>query len=113
MVRLRAALCIGIALMLPAGAGAQPKAVRPATGIDRARTMLEAGRFAEAERVARGVTQPPDVPLRAVALRGEILAAQGKVAEALLLLDPERDAPGSGGRRVRLELAELLVRSGR
>lgn len=113
MMRLPAALCIGIALTLPLEAGAQPKGDEPATGIDRARKMLEAGRFVEAERLSRGVTQPPDLHLQALALRAEILAAQGKVSEALLLLDPQRDAPGSGGRRVRLELAELLVRSGR
>jgi cellulose synthase operon protein C len=113
MVRLLAALCIGIALALPAEVSAQSKSGHPAAGIDLAREMLETGRLADADRVARGVTQPPDLRLQALALRGEILAAQGKVAEGLRLLDPERDAPGLGGRRVRLELAELLVRSGR
>ncbi len=75
--------------------------------------MLETGRFAEADRIASEVAGPPDQHFSALALRGAILAAQGRVADAIHLLDPARDAPGVGGRRVRLELAELLVRVGR
>jgi tetratricopeptide (TPR) repeat protein len=113
MVRLRAALCIGIALALPGAVSAQSKPNGPAGTIQLARAMLETGRFADADRYARQVTQPADLQLAALALRGEILAAQGKVEEALRLLEPHKDATGVGGRRVRLEVAELLVRSGR
>jgi len=113
MVRLCAALCLGIALALPGAASAQPKATPAAGALQLARTMLETGRFADADRYARQVTQPPDLQLAALALRGEILTAQGKVEEAIRLLEPHKDATGVGGRRVRLEVAELLIRSGR
>jgi Tfp pilus assembly protein PilF len=112
MVRIHAAWCIGIALTLPVAVSAQPRPERPITALELARTMLETGRFADAERYARQVLQPPDQHLVAVALQGEILAAQGKVEEALRLLDPHKDATGVGGRRIRLELGELLIRSG-
>jgi len=75
MVRLRAALCIGIALALPGAVSAQSKPNGPAGTIQLARAMLETGRFADADRYARQVTQPADLQLAALALRGEILAA--------------------------------------
>ncbi|MDP9034124.1 MAG: hypothetical protein M3O50_04915 [Myxococcota bacterium] len=79
-----------------------------------ARVMLEQGRFAEADKysaevVAGGGAQQ----LEALALRSTLLAAQGKVVDAIRLLEPKKDATGTGGRRVRLELGELLVRTGR
>ena len=49
----------------------------------------------------------------ALALEGQILAAQGKVDAAIGLLAPEKNAQGVGGRRVRLVLGELLLRAGR
>jgi tetratricopeptide (TPR) repeat protein len=49
----------------------------------------------------------------ATAERAEALADQDKVAEAIRLLEPSKDAPGSGGRRVRLALGQLLIRAGR
>jgi cellulose synthase operon protein C len=48
----------------------------------------------------------------ALALRAKTLADQGKVDEAIKLLAPDKDAPGVGGRRVRLLLGELLIRTG-
>jgi Tfp pilus assembly protein PilF len=87
---------------------------RPAALLALARVLFEQGRLAEADRYAAqvaagGVAQRP----AALALRAEVLAAQGKVDEAIKLLEPNKDAPGPGGRRVRLELGELLIRAGR
>jgi Tfp pilus assembly protein PilF len=100
---------------------AAEKALRAVTGPDRgaalvalARIMLEQGRLGEADgytqqAASSGGAQRPV----GLALRGEVLAAQGRVDEAIKLLEPEKDAVGVGGRRVRLELGTLLIRAGR
>jgi tetratricopeptide (TPR) repeat protein len=76
--------------------------------------MLEQGRFADASRAASQATAAGGPQrLVALALQGEILAAQGKVEDGIKLLEPQKSAQGVGGRRVRLELGELLVRAGR
>ncbi|HEX3769902.1 MAG TPA: hypothetical protein VHV30_03510, partial [Polyangiaceae bacterium] len=88
---------------------------RPAALAALARVRLEQGRFDEADKLAAAASSPAasaDQRLVAAALRGEILAARGKVAEAIKLLTPSKDAPGVGGRRVRLELGALLIRAG-
>jgi Tfp pilus assembly protein PilF len=56
---------------------------------------------------------PPGDPLVELAHRAADLASRGKVDEAIRLLQPRKDASGVGGRRVRLELGELLIRAGR
>jgi predicted Zn-dependent protease len=86
---------------------------RAAALVALARVRLEQGRFEEADKVAQQAAASADQRLVATALRGEILAAQGKVGEALKLLAPGKDAPGVGGRRVRLTLGALLIRAGR
>ena len=86
---------------------------RPAALLGLARVRFEQGRFAEADRLAQQSAAGPDQRLAATALRGEILAAQGKVDDAIKLLAPSKDAAGVGGRRVRLVLGELLIRAGR
>jgi tetratricopeptide (TPR) repeat protein len=86
---------------------------RAAALVALARLMFEQGRFAEADRYAMQAAATPAQQLTAIALRGEILAAQGKVDEAIKLLDPHKDGPDGGGRRVRLLLGELLIRTGR
>ncbi len=78
-----------------------------------ARIRFEQGRFAEADRAAQQAATSQDQRLAATALRGEILAAQGRVEDAIKLLAPNKDGPGVGGRRVRLVLGELLIRAGR
>jgi tetratricopeptide (TPR) repeat protein len=75
--------------------------------------MLEQGRFPEAEKYAAQAGEGGGLALTALALRAEIMAETGKVNEAIKLLSPSKDAPGTGGRRVRLALGELLIRAGR
>ena len=115
-------LAAGVDAANRADYAAAEKALASVQGADRAqalatlgRVMLEQGHFAEAERDAvaaqSGATE--DVRLGALALRGEILAAQGKVDEAIRLLTPAAGGNGVGARRVRLELGELLIRAGR
>jgi tetratricopeptide (TPR) repeat protein len=87
-------------------------AERPAALVALGRVLLEQGRFAEADKAATQALATSE-RLSALALRAEILAAQGRVDEAIKLLDPSKDGAGSGGRRVRLVLGELLVRAGR
>ncbi|MGA3119684.1 MAG: hypothetical protein ABSF69_02845 [Polyangiaceae bacterium] len=86
---------------------------RAAARLALARAMLEQGRFADADRYATQAIANPVQRTAGIALRGEILAAQGRLDEAIKLLEPVKDSPGTGGRRVRLELGELLIRSGR
>jgi Tfp pilus assembly protein PilF len=87
---------------------------RPAALLALARVMFEQGRFPEADRYAAQVVAGGGGQRTvALALRGEVLAAQGKVDEGIKLLEPSKDAPGTGGRRVRLVLGELLIRAGR
>jgi Tfp pilus assembly protein PilF len=86
---------------------------RPAALLGVARIRFEQGRFAEADRLAQQSATSADQRLAATALRGQVLAAQGKVDDAIKLLDPGKDGAGVGGRRVRLVLGELLIRAGR
>jgi tetratricopeptide (TPR) repeat protein len=95
--------------LLSVGAGDRPIALAALV-----RVLLEQGRFSQAERFASQLVSSGGAHrLTGLALRGEILAAQGKVDDAIRLLDPSKDAPGIGGRRVRLVLGELLIRAGR
>jgi tetratricopeptide (TPR) repeat protein len=86
---------------------------RPAALVALARISLEQGRFADADNYAKQAMATSAQRLRALALRAEVLAAQGKVDDAIKLLEPEKSGQGAGGRRVRLELGELLIRAGR
>src|SRR5579884_182915 len=88
-------------------------AERPAALVALARVAFEQGRFEEAERYATQAATDPAQRLVALALRAEVMAARGKVDDAIRLLEPNKDGPGVGGRRVRLELGELLIRAGR
>ncbi|MGD0677886.1 MAG: tetratricopeptide repeat protein [Polyangiaceae bacterium] len=77
-----------------------------------ARVMFEEGRWADAERAAIEAAASADLLLASIALRAQILAARGRVDDAIKLLSPHKDGAGVGGRRVRLELGELLIRRG-
>jgi Tfp pilus assembly protein PilF len=79
-----------------------------------AHQALDEGRFADADRLATQAMAAGGAPrLVALALKARALAAQGKVDPAIALLEPQKAAQGVGGRRVRLELGELLIRAGR
>jgi tetratricopeptide (TPR) repeat protein len=86
---------------------------RPAALVALARVHLEQGQLTEADRDAAQAMGAASTRLVALALHAEILAAQGKVDEAIQKLEPNKDAPGVGGRRVRLVLGDLLIRAGR
>jgi Tfp pilus assembly protein PilF len=116
----RARLCVCVALsVLPSIAWAsiawaQTSEAAPATtSVSLARAALEEGRFSDADRYLTAAMAKPTERIAAIAMRGEVLMAQGKVDDAIKLLDPVKDAAGTGGRRVRLELGELLIRCGR
>ncbi len=98
---------------------AAEKALAAVTGSDRPDALLalgriayEQGRFADAGRYATQAMAGSE-RLGALALEARVLAAQGKVDEAIRLLEPNKGGQGVGGRRVRLELGELLIRAGR
>jgi cellulose synthase operon protein C len=91
-----------------------PGSDRPAALVVLAHVLFEQGRFAEAGKYAAQAAAGGGAQATVgLALRAEILAAQGSVEEAIKLLTPSKDAPGVGGRRVRLVLGELLLRAGR
>ena len=97
------------------------RALGAVRGSDRAAALLalahvlyEQGRLPEAERtVSLAASSGAALRLEANALHAEILASRGKVEDAIKLLEPNKDAPGVGGRRTRLVLGDLLIRTGR
>ena len=80
-----------------------------------ARIQLLTGRFAEVEKTAKGLVSGRSggkaAKAEAAALRGEALAAQGKTAEAIVVLREVEQLDEA--RRARLVLGELLIRSGK
>jgi tetratricopeptide (TPR) repeat protein len=76
-----------------------------------ARVMLETGRFADAERIAKSVTSGNE-KVAAVAVRAETLFAVGKVGDALKLLEANVAGASPGVRRLRLLLGEYRIASG-
>src|SRR5438105_2297335 len=73
---------------------------QPAAQVALARVMLETGRYADAERVAKGAGGSANDKLAAVAVRAEALFAQGKVADAIKLLEASAAATSPAARRV-------------
>jgi tetratricopeptide (TPR) repeat protein len=72
--------------------------------------MLETGRYADAERVARQAGGSERAA--AAAVRGEALFAVGKVSEAIKALEGAASGTGVGARRARLLLGEYRIASG-
>ena len=79
-----------------------------------ARLDVERGRYDEALRLLAKL-EAASGPLALVAKvqHARIMAAQGDVPKAIGLLEPDASAKGAEGRRVRLQLGELLVQAGR
>jgi tetratricopeptide (TPR) repeat protein len=76
------------------------------------RAYLEQGRFAQAEECATRASQADRYRVAAIALRAEVMTRTGRLDEASRLLRSSLGAPGTEGRRVRLLLGELLIRTG-
>ncbi len=55
----------------------------------------------------------PSPRLASLVDRARALADQDHLADAIRLLEPNKDGPGGGGRHVRLALGELLIQTGR
>jgi tetratricopeptide (TPR) repeat protein len=85
---------------------------RPEALLALARVSLEQGRFTQADEYARRAGEAPASRVVASAVRAEVAEATGRIDDALKLLRPYASAPGTGGRRVRLGLGELLIRTG-
>jgi predicted Zn-dependent protease len=85
---------------------------RPRAALEQARLDLLTGRYAEADKAAKGAAAlGKAAKLEAAAIRGEALAAQGKMAEAVSVL---KEVEGEDeARRARLVLGELLIRMGK
>ncbi|HEY3819362.1 MAG TPA: hypothetical protein VGL81_19470 [Polyangiaceae bacterium] len=115
MKRLALLPLVGLSLLsFPAAAQQPPAPPAASSPVDAARTALDEGRFADADRLAtQAMAGGGAQRLVALAVKARVLAAQGKVDPAIALLDPQKTAQGVGGRRVRLELGELLIRAGR
>ena len=83
----------------------------PAAQAALARVMLQTGRFADAERIAKLVTSGNE-KLAAIAVRAEALFAVGKVSDAQKLLEANVGGSSPGVRRLRLLLGEYRIASG-
>lgn len=92
-----------LALVLACAGAAQQDAGPPAERVAR---LANAGRLAEAERVARGGGPELTVPL------AELLILRGQLVEAESLLVAAVNGSGPGARTARAALAELAARQG-
>lgn len=79
-----------------------------------ARASFEQGKFEAADKYAQQAAASPAHKGKAVALRAEILATQGKMREAIALLEGVKNSgKGEGVRRARLLLGEYLIATGK
>jgi tetratricopeptide (TPR) repeat protein len=84
---------------------------RSAALIGLARIQLATGRYAEAAKSAAGAEADKGARPEATAVRAEALARQGKLAEAVSILESVKSEPGA--RRARVLLGELYIATGR
>jgi tetratricopeptide (TPR) repeat protein len=84
---------------------------RGAALVGVARVELATGRYAEAAKTASSAESERAVHADAVSVRAEALARQGKLGEAVALLEPLRSDPSA--RRARLLLGQIYIQLGR
>jgi len=85
----------------------------PDAKVGLARAALEQGKLADADKHAQAAQASAAHRVKATNLRAEILATQGKLADAIKLLEGVKTATGGDGRRGRLLLGEYLIRTGK
>ncbi|MBX3190434.1 MAG: tetratricopeptide repeat protein [Labilithrix sp.] len=78
-----------------------------------ARAAFEQGKLADAERHAQAAGASASHRVRATSLRAEILAEQGKLQEAIKLLESVKTGKGADVRRARLLLGDYLIQIGK
>ncbi len=86
---------------------------QPAAQVALANVYLEQGKFAEADKAAQNAAQNAAQRAMAISVRAEVLFQQGKVSEAINLLEGVKADKGVGGRRARLLQGEYLIASGK
>jgi predicted Zn-dependent protease len=85
---------------------------QPLAQVTLARVLLEQGRYADADRVARAAGGDVDARNLGLSVRAQALFAQGKQVDAIHLLEAAKDVSGRGGRSVRLLLGQYRIATG-
>ncbi|MBX3197740.1 MAG: tetratricopeptide repeat protein [Labilithrix sp.] len=86
----------------------------PEARIALGRAALEQGKHADADRHALAASAAsPTLKVRAGVLRAEVLLAQGKIKEAIVLLETVKNGKTVDARRAKLLLGEALIATGR
>ncbi|MBX3210167.1 MAG: tetratricopeptide repeat protein [Labilithrix sp.] len=88
-------------------------AAEPEAKIALGRAALEQGKYADADKHALAASGSAPLKVRAGVLRAEILLAQGKVKEAIALLETLKNGKTVDARRAKLFLGEALIATGR
>jgi Tfp pilus assembly protein PilF len=78
-----------------------------------AEIAFQRGKYEDAEKLASQVNGSAQVKAGAVLLRARLLAATGKRADAIRLLEGQKSAPGQEGRKMRVLLGSLLQQKGK
>ncbi len=110
-------LALAIVLSSQLASAAPPS--QPASGpfasgpLARAREAIDRGQYEDADKFVQDALRSPPLKVRAACLRAELLAARGKLDEAIRVLESEKNASGPDARRVWLLLGEYLIRAGK
>ncbi|HVJ90012.1 MAG TPA: tetratricopeptide repeat protein [Labilithrix sp.] len=88
-------------------------ALEPEAKLGLARAALEQGKYADAEKYVQLAASSQATKSKAGILRAELLIAQGKLKEALALLETLKSGKTAEARRARLYLGEVLIAQGK